>query len=65
MSGEHIGEQKPIHPGDRLVKELGMDTAPCLMAKDDETFSYNHRINRLSTVQEHYAAPRHRPGRQP
>ena len=36
------------------LKELGMDTAPCLMAKDDETFSYNHRINRLSTVQEHY-----------
>ena len=36
------------------LKELGMETAPCLMAKDDETFSYNHRINRLSTVQEHY-----------
>jgi ParB-like chromosome segregation protein Spo0J len=36
------------------LKELGMDTAPCLMAKDNETFSYNHRINRLSTVQEHY-----------
>ena len=36
------------------LKELGMETAPCLVAKDDETFSYNHRINRLSTVQEHY-----------
>jgi ParB-like chromosome segregation protein Spo0J len=36
------------------LKELGMETAPCLIAKDDETFSYNHRINRLSTVQEHY-----------
>lgn len=36
------------------LKELGMETAPCLMAKDDETFSSNHRINRLSTVQEHY-----------
>ena len=46
------------------LKELGMETAPCLMAKDDETFSYNHRINRLSTVQEHYM-PRHRQGRQP
>lgn len=28
------------------LKELGMETAPCLMAKDDESFSYNHRINR-------------------
>ena len=36
------------------LKELGMESAPCLIAKDDETFSYNHRINRLSTVQEHY-----------
>ncbi len=36
------------------LKELGIESAPCLLAKDDETFSYNHRINRLSTVQEHY-----------
>jgi hypothetical protein len=25
-----------------------------LFAKDDETFSYNHHINRLSTIAEHY-----------
>jgi hypothetical protein len=36
------------------LKELGQDTAPCLVAKDFETYTYNHRINRLSTVQEHY-----------
>jgi hypothetical protein len=36
------------------LKELGYDTAPCLIAKDFETYTYNHRINRLSTVQEHY-----------
>lgn len=36
------------------LKELGMDTAPCLLAHDEETYTYNHRINRLSTVQEHY-----------
>lgn len=36
------------------LKELGHDTAPCLIAKDFETYTYNHRINRLSTVQEHY-----------
>jgi ParB-like chromosome segregation protein Spo0J len=36
------------------LKELGYDAAPCLIAKDFETYTYNHRINRLSTVQEHY-----------
>lgn len=36
------------------LKELGQDVAPCLVAKDFETYTYNHRINRLSTVQEHY-----------
>ena len=36
------------------LKELGQDVAPCLVAKDFETYTYNHRINRLSSVQEHY-----------
>lgn len=36
------------------LKELGQLAAPCLIAKDFETYTYNHRINRLSTVQEHY-----------
>ena len=36
------------------LKELGQDAAPCLIARDFETYTYNHRINRLSTVQEHY-----------
>jgi len=36
------------------LKELGMSVGPCLFAKDDETFSYNHHINRLSTIAEHY-----------
>lgn len=36
------------------LKELGEEVAPCLVAKDFETYTYNHRINRLSTVQEHY-----------
>ncbi len=35
------------------LKELGMSVGPCLFAKDDETFSYNHHINRLSTIAEH------------
>lgn len=36
------------------LKSLGFNEAPCLFAKDDETYTYNHRINRLSTIQEHY-----------
>lgn len=35
------------------LKNLGRSVAPCLIAKDDETYTYNHRINRLSTIQEH------------
>lgn len=33
------------------LKELGLHEAPCLFAKDDETYTYNHRVNRLSTIQ--------------
>jgi len=28
-----------------VMKELGQDTAPYLIAKDFETYTYNHRIN--------------------
>src|SRR5712692_4929430 len=40
----------------RLValRELGYTEAPCLVATDDEAYTYNNRINRLSTIQEHY-----------
>ena len=39
----------------RLVAlvQLGFDKAPCLVAIDDESYTYNNRINRLSTIQEH------------
>jgi ParB-like chromosome segregation protein Spo0J len=36
------------------LTELGATTAPCLLAHDDEGFTYNKRVNRLATVQEHY-----------
>ncbi len=36
------------------LKDLRETEAPCLIAKDDETYTYNNRINRLSTIQEHY-----------
>lgn len=35
------------------LKDLNRNEAPCLIAKDDEAFTYNKRINRLGTVQEH------------
>lgn len=35
------------------MKELGLTECLCLISTDDETYTYNNRINRLSTVQEH------------
>lgn len=35
------------------LKELGETKVTCLVSTDDETFTYNKHINRLSTVQEH------------
>lgn len=39
----------------RLValRDLGHAEAPCLVATDDEAYTYNNRLNRLSTIQEH------------
>jgi ParB-like chromosome segregation protein Spo0J len=34
--------------------DLGRTHAPCIVADDDEAFTYNKRVNRLATVQEHY-----------
>jgi ParB-like chromosome segregation protein Spo0J len=35
------------------LKALGATEAVCLVATDDEGFTYNRQINRISTVQEH------------
>lgn len=35
------------------VKELGHAEVACLVSTDDEAFTYNNHISRLSTVQEH------------
>jgi hypothetical protein len=37
-----------------VLLSLGADEAECLLATDDEAFSYNKRINRLAVVQEHF-----------
>ena len=36
------------------LQELNCSEVPCLVATDDESYTYNSRINRLSTIQEHY-----------
>lgn len=36
------------------LKELGHTEVTCLVATDDESYTYNNRINRLSSVQEHF-----------
>jgi hypothetical protein len=36
-----------------VLKQLGHTEARCLVATDDETYTYNKRINRMTTIQEH------------
>lgn len=35
------------------LKELGMPNAVCLISTDDESFTYNAKVNRLAPIQEH------------
>lgn len=37
-----------------ILRSNGEKEAKCIIAADDEAFTYNKRINRLATVQEHY-----------
>lgn len=36
-----------------ILRELGCRQVPCLLATDDEAYTYNNRVNRLSTLQEY------------
>lgn len=36
------------------LQDLGHEDVRCLIAQDDEAFTYNKRVNRLATVQEHF-----------
>lgn len=56
VSKPDAGEQYILLDGHtRLLAltQLGYDKAPCLVATDDESYTYNNRINRLSSIQEH------------
>lgn len=36
-----------------ILKQIGETNARCLIATDDEAFTYNKRVNRMATIQEH------------
>lgn len=36
------------------ARALGWPTVACLLSRDDEGYTYNKRVNRLATVQEHF-----------
>lgn len=50
-SGQHILLDGHIRL--MALQQLGFQDSPCLVATDDESYTYNNRINRISTIQEH------------
>ncbi|AXW69695.1 chromosome partitioning protein ParB [Ralstonia solanacearum] len=53
---QHSGNHILLDGHIRLLalRDLGRDNASCLVATDDEAYTYNNRINRLSSIQEHF-----------
>ncbi|QDH74227.1 plasmid partitioning protein RepB C-terminal domain-containing protein [Brevundimonas sp. M20] len=52
-----VGDAYPLLDGHvrlSILKEQGVENARCLVSSDDEGFTYNKRVNRLATIQEHY-----------
>lgn len=41
-----------------ILKDLKFTKIPCLLSSDDESYTYNKKINRLATIQEHYMIQR-------
>jgi hypothetical protein len=37
-----------------ILRDMGLEKVNCLVAKDDEAFTYNHKVNPLSAIQEHF-----------
>ncbi|WP_437191589.1 plasmid partitioning protein RepB C-terminal domain-containing protein [Planctomicrobium sp. SH527] len=42
------------HVRHQILVDLGISGAKCLIATDDEAFTYNHKVNRLTAIQEHF-----------
>src|SRR3974390_3300509 len=36
-----------------VLRQIGETHARCLIATDDETYTYNRRVSRMATIQEH------------
>ena len=55
-AGQNNGQHILLDGHVRLLAllDLNYDEALCLVATDDESYTYNSRINRLSTIQEHF-----------
>lgn len=51
-SGQHV--LLDGHLRLHAIQDLGQERVACLVATDDESYTYNNRVNRLSTIQEHY-----------
>ncbi len=37
-----------------ILRDSGEKAAKCLISTDDEAFTYNHKVNRLAAIQEHF-----------
>lgn len=37
-----------------ILKAMNETEVPCLLSHDDEAYTYNHKVNRLSAIQEHF-----------
>lgn len=37
-----------------IARELGHDQVFCLVSTDDEAFTYNHKVNKVAPIQEHF-----------
>lgn len=42
------------HMRHAVLTAIGHDSAKCLIAFDDEAYTYNHKVSRLSAIQEHF-----------
>ena len=52
VTGQHVlldGHMRLL-----ALQQLGYADALCLVATDDESYTYNNRINRISSIQEHH-----------
>jgi len=53
-AGEGIYLLLDGHLRAEALRDLSRPEAPCLVSRDDEGYTYNHHVNRLSSIQEHF-----------